>query len=145
MKTLERFWHWQRNERPSPERTREMRAKHLSPLAEHCIQLAVKELVRRRPVDQDLEQLDEQLVTLSLAFCRALSDMHEAVPEPPKPEPPKPKPLATVRLLCGVDTPAPSDEYLQQLRAAMERGLSDAGRAAVHRYRSVTSDGWREV
>lgn len=90
MKTLDRFWHWQRNERPTPERTREMRAKHLSPLAEHSIQLALKELVRRRPVDQDLEQLDEQLVTLSLAFCRAIGAMHEAVPEPVKPTEPLP-------------------------------------------------------
>ena len=82
METLQRYWHWHRNERPSAEATQTMRAKHLSPLAEHALSLAVAEIVRRHS-PADVEAQNDALRDLSVEFCRALEKMREIVPEGP--------------------------------------------------------------
>lgn len=79
MKTLERFWHWHRHEKPDADLSGAMLDKNLSPLAQQSLIRAQEIIaVRALPKNQDdWAALMGPLEKLSLAICSTLSVIPE--------------------------------------------------------------------
>ncbi len=83
MQTLERFWHWHRNETPTPDLSAKLLQKNLSDLGKGALALAMRHIAERaRPRGpEDWVPLLPALERLSLCYARGLAEMHEAVEE----------------------------------------------------------------
>lgn len=70
MQSLIRFWHWQRNEQPSPDLAGKMLEKNLSPLATLAVVEAQKLIAQvTLPRAEDWPALLPLLERLSLSIC----------------------------------------------------------------------------
>jgi len=79
MKTLERFWHWQRNENPDADLAGAMVSKNLSPQATLAVVEAQRLIAQiALPRAEDWAALLPTLERLSLAICTAIAETEEA-------------------------------------------------------------------
>jgi len=78
MKTLERFWHWQRNENPSADLAGAMLQKNLSPNATLAVVEAQRLIAQvALPRAEDWPALMPALERLSLAICATYDELLE--------------------------------------------------------------------